>query len=111
MLRYWVFLFLAVVFEITGASVLNYTKDGDFQIYAYMSMIVLIGVSYYFMSLAILKISVGVAYAVWEILGLCGITFITLVIFGDSLNSQEWIGVTLAFIGIILVNLGEEKHA
>ncbi|MDA3966740.1 MULTISPECIES: DMT family transporter [Helicobacter] len=106
MLKAWIFLLLAIVCEVFGVSVMNYTGEDD-KIMIYGFMFLMIGIAYYFMSLAIRKINVGTAYAIWEIVGLSLITIIAVFIFDTSLKIQEYIGLALALLGIILVNLGE----
>lgn len=111
MLKAWIFLMLAIVCEVVGVSVMNYTQDSPTNlIFVYGFMFIMIGIAYYFMSLSIRKISVGIAYAIWEIVGLSLITLIALLIFNTSLKTQEYIGLGLAILGIILVNLGEDYH-
>ena len=88
-------------------SVMNYSEEGS-KIITYGFMFVMLGISYYFMSLAICRINVGTAYAIWEVVGLSLIAVISIFIFGNHLNTQEYIGLALALVGIILVNLGEE---
>ncbi|WDL73700.1 DMT family transporter [Helicobacter winghamensis] len=109
MLKAWIFLILAIVCEVFGVSVMNYSQEGN-QIFVYVFMFVMIGIAYYFMSISIRTISVGVAYAIWEIVGLSLITIIAVFIFGTSLKTQEYIGLGLAIIGITLVNLGEDHN-
>lgn len=109
MLKAWIFLLIAIVFEVAGVSVLNYSGS-EYQLYAYISLYVMICISYYFMSLAILKISVGIAYALWEVVGISLITLISLIFFQVHLSTQQYIGLGLAALGILLVNLGEVKN-
>ncbi len=107
MLQAWIFLLLAICCEVFGVSVMNYSEEGS-KIITYGFMFVMLGISYYFMSLAICRINVGTAYAIWEVVGLSLIAVISIFIFGNHLNTQEYIGLALALVGIILVNLGEE---
>ena len=109
MLRAWIFLLSAIVCEVIGVSVLNYS-DNTYQTYAYGFLFFMICISYYFMSLAIRKISVGVAYAIWEVVGLSLITLISIFVFSAQLNTQQYIGLALAITGIVCVNIGEAKH-
>lgn len=106
MLKAWIFLILATICEVFGVSVMNYAQIGN-EIFVYSFMFAMIGVAYYFMSISIRTISVGVAYAIWEIVGLSLITIIAVFVFEASLKIQEYIGLALAIIGITLVNLGE----
>ena len=52
----------------------RYVAGGNEGSAGYVSMYVLISLSYYFLSVAAKKISIGVAYACWEGLGIALIT-------------------------------------
>ncbi|GAK20763.1 spermidine export protein MdtJ [Vibrio sp. JCM 19052] len=73
-------------------------------------MYILISLSYYFLSLAAKKISIGVAYACWEGLGIALITIVSMFYFDSQLNAQELFGLALVVVGVVLVTLGEEHH-
>lgn len=66
-----------------------------------------IAISYLFMGFAIKRIQVGIAYAVWELLGVLLILAISFFIFKESLSSTQILGVLLALLGIVLINFGE----
>lgn len=106
MAKAWIFLILAIVCEVFGVSIMNYAGSEN-KLFVYSFMFFMIGVAYYFMSLSIRKINVGTAYAIWEIVGLSLITIIAVFIFDTSLKTQEYIGLLLAIVGIVLVNMGE----
>ena len=75
--------------------------------WGYIVMYVLIAISYYFLAFAAKKISIGVAYAVWEGLGISLITVVSIIAFDANLNHQELFGLMLAVVGIVCVTLGE----
>ncbi len=77
---------------------------------SYLLMYVLISISYYFLALAAKKISIGVAYACWEGLGIALITLVSIFYFGSELSVQELIGLALVVGGVVMVTLGEEHH-
>ncbi|GAJ78638.1 spermidine export protein MdtJ [Vibrio sp. JCM 18905] len=103
------FLLLAIVAEVAGTSTMSFIGQGHGWL-GYIVMYVLIAVSYYFLSIAAKKISIGVAYAVWEGLGISLITVVSIVLFDSDLNTQELLGLMLAVIGIVCVTLGGESH-
>lgn len=102
----WFFLLLAIVAEVIGTSFLK----AENIFYALFMMSIFIAISYYFMGKAITKIQVGIAYAVWELLGAVLIILVAFFIFGERLSTTQMLGLALAFIGIIMINLGEAKH-
>ncbi|MGL4455019.1 MAG: DMT family transporter [Plesiomonas sp.] len=106
MLFAWMFLLLAIITEVAGTSSINkIIENGSF--FSYLPMWAGIGISYFFLSKAIKKIPIGIAYALWEGVGVTLITLISVFIFGYSLSLQEMIGLALAVTGIIMVNAGE----
>jgi spermidine export protein MdtJ len=52
-------------------------------------------------------ISVGVAYAIWEGSGVAIITLVSVFVFGHVLTGREMLGLSMAIVGILLVNAGE----
>ncbi|BCV36476.1 MULTISPECIES: SMR family transporter [Shewanella] len=101
-----VFLLFAISAEVAGTSTMNLLGP-ESSIWGYLLMYLLIGVSYFFLSLAAKKIAIGVAYAVWEGLGIALITLVSMLLFDSRLNPQELAGLALAILGIVLVTLGE----
>ncbi|HEH5490926.1 TPA: EamA family transporter [Campylobacter coli] len=102
----WFFLISAIVFEVLGTSFLKM----DSPILAYGFMAIFIAFSYFFMGKAIKKIQVGIAYAVWELLGIILILLVSFILFKESLTSTQMLGIALSIIGIILINIGEVKE-
>ena len=85
----------------------NVYKKGKSYANRYLVMYVLIAISYYFLSKAAKKISIGVAYATWEGLGIALITLVSIVLFDANLSTQQLLGLALAVVGIVCVTLGE----
>ena len=107
MLKAWIFLFLAIFSDVFGVSIVNYSQE-DNKALVLSILFISIAIAYYCMSLSLKKISVGMAYAIWEIVGLSLITIIAIFAFGAELKMQEYIGLALALLGIALVNFGEK---
>ncbi|EAJ8838187.1 EamA family transporter [Campylobacter coli] len=102
----WFFLISAIVFEVLGTSFLKMEN----QILGYIFMALFIAFSYFFMGKAIKKIQVGIAYAVWELLGIILILLVSFILFKENLTSTQMLGIALSIIGIILINIGEVKE-
>ncbi|HEH3710260.1 TPA: QacE family quaternary ammonium compound efflux SMR transporter [Campylobacter jejuni] len=98
----WFFLIAAIVFEVLGTSFLKMEN----QILGY----IFIAFSYFFMGKAIKKIQVGIAYAVWELLGIILILLVSFIVFKESLTLTQILGIILSIIGIIMINIGEVKE-
>ena len=105
----WLFLVLAIVTEVVGLTVMKLTvADGYFA--GYVLFYFLVALSYVFLAKAVERISVGVAYAIWEGSGIALITLITACVFGHVLSVRECVGLAMALAGILMVNAGEVHH-
>lgn len=120
----WMFLIIAILLEVGGVAMLSaiplwfeaFNSKGvaiDFieiapHLIAKAIMLIMIATSYYCMSLALRRIALGVAYSVWEIVGMIGILLISFLFFPPNLTLKEYVGIAVGFIGIICVILGEE---
>ncbi len=102
----WLFLAMAVVTEVIGTSFMAMaSRNGEF--YGYIVMGGAIALSYYLMAQALNGISIGVAYAVWEGLGVGLLTLIAVFILGEVISLQKILGLTLSVAGIVCVTMGE----
>ena len=108
----WLFLIAAILTEVAGltamkAMTVNVGLGGYGGYAGYLIMYGAIALSYFFLAKAVEKISVGVAYAVWEGSGVALITLVSVAIFGHHLTGREMLGLALAVAGILCVNAGE----
>lgn len=103
----WACLTVAIVAEVVGTSFMaDAARHGGHL--GYVVMAVALAISYYFLALSVRGIAVGVAYAVWEGLGLTLLTLVGILVFKDSLSVQQMLGLGMAAVGIVCVTLGEE---
>lgn len=105
----WLFLALAIATEVAGLTIMKAaSQSGGYGGHAVMY--VSIALSYFFLAKAVKRISVGVAYAIWEGSGVALITLVSVFVFNHVLNTQEMIGLAMAVTGILLVNAGEIRQ-
>jgi len=100
----WIYLAIAIVSEVIATSSLK-TAEG-FTRWA-PSLLVVIGYasSFYFLSLTLRTIPLGVAYAIWSGVGVALVTLIGWTIYHQSLNIAAIIGITLIISGVIVLML------
>ncbi len=67
--------------------------------------------SYIFLAFAVKKIALGVAYALWEGIGILLITLFSVLLFDESLSLLKMAGLTTLVIGIVLIKSGTQKKA
>lgn len=100
----YIYLLTAVVFETIGTSALQaseqFTKPRPVMI-----TLVCYGITFYFLSLALRGMPVGVAYAIWSGLGIILIAIIGLVWFGQKLDTAALVGLGLIVAGVAVINL------
>lgn len=70
---YWILLALAIVAEITGTLSMKWASVSGGHT-GFILMLVMIALSYIFLAFAVKKIALGVAYALWEGIGILLIT-------------------------------------
>lgn len=102
----WAFLIAATIAEVVGTSFLKLDIG---KVLVYGGMAVFIALAYFLMAFAIIKIPVGTAYAVWELIGTICIALISVFYFGESLSFTQTLGIILAVLGIVLINIGEKR--
>ena len=107
---YWILLALAIVAEITGTLSMKWASVSDGST-GFILMLVMITLSYIFLSFAVKKIALGVAYALWEGVGILLITLFSVTIFDETLTTMKIAGLTTLVAGIVLIKSGTRKPA
>ena len=98
----WTFLAMAIFSEIVATSSLKSTEGFTNLI---PSVIVLVGYSaaFYFLSLTLNEIPVGIAYAIWSGVGIVGIAIVAMIFHEQNLDAGAMIGMGLIILGIIVM--------
>ncbi|WP_439560439.1 SMR family transporter [Roseinatronobacter sp.] len=101
---HWLYLAIAIVFETLGTTALK-ASDGMTRILPATGAVLAYALSFWLLALVLRIIPVGVAYAIWAGLGICLISFLGWVIFGQKLDMPAIIGISLIIAGIVVINL------
>jgi small multidrug resistance pump len=98
------YLAIAIISEVIATSALKVSEEFTKLI---PSIVVLVGysVSFYFLSLVMKSIPVGLVYAIWSGLGIVLISIIGSVIFGQKLDLAAVIGILLIISGVVIMNV------
>ncbi|AMO77842.1 MULTISPECIES: multidrug/spermidine efflux SMR transporter subunit MdtJ [Pseudomonas] len=104
-MRSWIYLFAAIGFEVVGTTSMKLTTTLA-PFYGHLLMYAMVGLSYYFLSLAIKRVPVGVAYALWEGIGIVLITLVSVAWLGENLAPEKVLGLAVMIAGILLVKSG-----
>lgn len=103
-MKTWIILFVAIVSEVVATSALK-ASDGFSKLAP--SIIVIIGyaLAFYFLSLTLKVMSVGIAYAIWAGLGIVLTAIIGWLIFEQKLDAAALVGMGLILLGVIVINV------
>ena len=104
----WVYLGLAIFSEVVATASLKSTEGFTRFV---PSIVVLIGYcsAFYFLSLTLDTIPIGVAYAVWSGVGVATITFVSYVLYGQKIDTTGIIGIGLIIAGVVVLRLFSES--
>ena len=100
----WLYLSIAIVAEVIATSTLktteSFTRLGP-------SLIVVAGyvIAFYFLTLTLKTIPVGVAYAVWSGVGIVLVALVAWLWHKQTLDLPAIIGMTLIISGVLVMNL------
>lgn len=104
-LKYWLFLAGSILLEVTGTSLMKASQT-HFPMAGMIAMYVLLGLSYFLLARAVLRIPVGVAYAFWEGFGLILIALISVVSLHEPMTLTRGLALALVLLGSALVHHG-----
>ena len=97
-------LVIAIVAEVIGTSALK-ASNGFTAWLPSIVTVVFYAVSFYFLSLALRAIPVGVAYAIWSGVGIVLISTIGWLFFRQRLDAAAIVGIALIIAGVGVIHL------
>ncbi|MFP3591195.1 DMT family transporter [Chryseobacterium sp. SIMBA_038] len=108
--RSYIYLILAIVFEIIATTFLKKSEEFSKLL---PSIVTVIGYSaaFYFLSVTLRQIPVGITYAIWSGVGIIFITIIGIVAFKQIPDLPAIIGIALIVIGVIVINIFSKMGA
>lgn len=100
----WIYLSIAIIAEVIATSFLK-ASDGFTKVLP--SLVVVAGyvTAFFFLSLTLKEIPVGVAYAVWSGAGVTLIATIGWLFLGQKLDAAAIAGMGLIVAGVVVLNL------
>jgi small multidrug resistance pump len=100
----WVYLVIAIVAEVVGTSFLK-ASAGFTKPLPSLMVAVGYGAAFYFLSLTLTTIPVGIAYAVWSGVGVTLIAAIGWLFLEQKLDAAAVAGMGLIVAGVVVLNL------
>ncbi len=106
----WIYLAIAIVSEVIATSCLK-LSDGFTKLWPSVVVVVGYGLAFFFLSLTLRTMSIGVAYAVWSGVGIVLTALIAWVAFGQKIDTAGFVGIGLIIAGVLVLNLFSKSAA
>jgi small multidrug resistance pump len=100
----WIYLSIAILSEVIATSALKASEDFTRWL---PSVLVVVGYAsaFYFLSLTLRSIPLGVAYAIWAGVGVLLVAVVGWVVYQQALDAAALIGIGLIVAGVLVINL------
>jgi len=99
----YVYLFLAILFEVTGTLMLPISKNFTKPIPSAI-IIALYILSTYLMTFTLNYFPLGIVYAIWSALGIATVAIMSYFLYSQTLQWQAIAGLILVILGVVLIN-------
>ena len=103
---HWLYLLLAIILEVIGTTCMK-LSEGFTKTLPSVLMFVLYALSFSALTLALKKVQVSVAYAIWSGMGTALIATIGVLWFKEPVNMLKLVSLVLIILGVIGLNLGD----
>ena len=100
----WFYLGVAIVSEVAATSALK-ASAGFTRLWPSLLVVGGYAAAFYFLSLTLRTIPIGVAYAIWSGAGVALIALIAWFFYGQALDGAAIIGLLLIVAGVIVLNV------
>ena len=106
----YLYLAIAIISEVIGTSALKASEEFSRVV---PSVIVVVGysVAFYFMTLTLRTIPLGVTYAIWSGLGIVLVTVAGVLLYRQIPDTPAMIGMGLIVAGVIVIHLFSKSVA
>jgi hypothetical protein len=103
-LMHYLYLTLAIVLEVLATTLLGKSEGFSKWLFAVGSLLSY-GVCFYFLSLALKNIPLGVAYAIWSGVGIVLTAIVSILVFKSKIDLPFVLGAVLIIAGVVVINL------
>lgn len=103
-MKQWLFLSLAIICEVVGTSALK-SAEGFTRFWPSVIVVAGYAIAFYFLSLTLKTIPVGVAYAIWSGAGTILIALIGVICIGQKLDFPAIVGILIIVLGVAILNV------
>lgn len=108
MIKTYIFLFWAIIFEVSGTMLLPVTKNFTKPLPTIALAIFYLS-AFYLLTFVVNKLPISIVYATWSGLGIFTIAILGYIFYKQALNWQAIAGLFLIVVGVVLVNIYSGK--
>ena len=103
---HWLYLIFAIVSEVAGTTCMK-LSEGFTKTVPSTLMWVFYGICFYFLTLTLKKVDVGIAYAIWSGVGTVLIATVGILYFREPVGVLKVAGIMAIIGGVIALNISE----
>jgi len=100
----WLVLGIAIVAETLATSAMK-SSEGFTKLLPSIVVVIGYGIAFYFLSITLKAIPVGIAYAIWSGVGIVLISLAGWIWFGQKLDAPALIGMAMIVGGVVIMNV------
>ena len=100
----WLYLTIAILSEVIATSALK-SADGFSRLGPSLLVVIGYASAFYFLSLTLRSIPLGIAYAIWSGVGVALVSIIGWIIYHQTLNAAALTGIALIVAGVVILSL------
>jgi small multidrug resistance pump len=100
----YLYLLIAIVSEVAATSALRASEQFT-KLWPSVIVVVGYGLAFYFMSLTLKSIPVGVAYAIWSGVGIVLVSITGYFLYKQKLDLPALLGIGLIIAGVLVINV------
>jgi small multidrug resistance pump len=104
----WLWLFLAIVLEVTATVCLK-LSDGFSRFLPTALMALFYGASFFPMAVALRRLDVGIAYAVWSAVGTALMTIVGVLVFKEGASLLKLSAIVMIMVGVVCLNVASRQ--
>ena len=100
----YLYLAIAIIAEVIATSSLKASAEFT-KLWPSVAVVLGSGTAFYFMTLALRQIPLGITYAIWSGLGIVLVTVVGTVVYNEKPDVPALIGMGLIIAGVVVINL------
>jgi small multidrug resistance pump len=103
-MSHWLALAIAIIAEVIGTTALKASNEFS-RLLPSLIVVVGYGTAFYFMSISMRVLPVGIMYAIWSGMGIVLISVLGWLVYRQTLDTPAMIGLVFIIAGVIIINV------